>query len=130
MTTGKITLITPPDFYENENLSILLIGLDEDEQTSSTEWLGSAEIQTNTNLYYYQNEDAIEWLLYAIARSDAVYVNADADSYIVQAMLSYMIGKSHVYFSSNDENKIRLFSCISGHRVNNITEFLQGVFSD
>jgi hypothetical protein len=130
MTTGKITLITPPDFYENENLSILLIGLDEEEQTSSTEWLGSAEIETNTNLYYYQNEDAIEWLLYAIARSDAVYINADSDSYMVQTMLSYIIGKSHVYFSSTDEIKTRLFSCISGHRVNNITEFLQGIFSD
>lgn len=130
MTTGKITLITPPDFYENENLSILLIGLNEEEQTSSTEWLGSAQLETNTNLYYYQDENSIEWLLYALARSDAVYVNADTNSFIVQTMLSYMIGKSHVYFSSIDEDKISLFSCISGHRVNNITEFLQGVFSE
>jgi hypothetical protein len=131
MTTGKITLITPPDFYENSNPSILLIGLSEQEQDHSSQWLGQElELDKDVNLYYYQNEDSIEWLLYAIARSNAVYINADSESSVVQTFLSYMLGKSHVYFSSQDPEKLRLFSFINGHRVNNITEFLQGVFSD
>jgi hypothetical protein len=131
MATGKITLITPPDFYENSNPSILLIGLNESEQDESSQWLGQElQLDTDINLYYYQNETHIEWLLYAVARSNAVYVNADTDSPIIQTFLSYMLGKSNVYFSSVDPEKVKLFSFINGHRVNNITEFLQGVFSD
>jgi hypothetical protein len=131
MTTGKITLITPPDFYENSNPSILLIGLNESEQDESSQWLGQElQLDTDINLYYYQNETHIEWLLYAVARSNAVYVNADTDNPIIQTFLSYMLGKSNVYFSSTDLDKVKLFSFINGHRVNNITEFLQGVFSD
>ena len=131
MTTGKITLITPPDFYENSNPSILLIGLNESEQDESSQWLGQElQLDTDINLYYYQNETHVEWLLYAVARSNAVYVNADTDNPIIQTFLSYMLGKSNVYFSSTDLDKVKLFSFINGHRVNNITEFLQGVFSD
>jgi hypothetical protein len=131
MTTGKITLITPPDFYENSNPSILLIGLSEQEQNESSQWLGQElQLDTDLNLYYYQNEDSIEWLLYALSRCKATYVNADSDSIIVQTLLSYMLGKSNVYFSSQDDTKVKLFSFINGHRVNNITDFLQGVFSD
>jgi len=131
MTTGKITLITPPDFYENSNPSILLIGLNESEQDESSQWLGQElQLDTDINLYYYQNETHVEWLLYAVARSNAVYVNADTDNPIIQTFLSYMLGKSNVYFSSTDPDKVKLFSFINGRRVNNITEFLQGVFSD
>ena len=48
----KITLITPPDFYETGNLSILLAHLTDEEQTAVSDWLGKHDLNENINLYF------------------------------------------------------------------------------
>lgn len=127
---SKITLITPPDFYENSNPSILFIGFSEAQQEESSEWLGSNNLQQDLNLYYYQGEDTIEWLLYAVARADATYINADNPNPLIQYFLSYLVSKPTVFWSTDDEPLRQLLSYISAKQVNSISDFLKGVLSD
>ena len=127
---GKITLVTPPDFYENQNFSILMIGLSDSEQDKTSVWLGQSNITQDINLYYYQGEDSIEWLLYAIARADATYINADTDQLLPTQFLSYFISRPSVFYNTYDENKNKLFSCLSNRYVNTIEDFLKGILSD
>lgn len=127
---NKITLVTPPDFYENSNPSILLVGFDDAQQDQTSEWLGANDFKSDINLYYYQGEDNIEWLLYALARSDRVFVNADCEYDVVQRLLSYMLGRSNVWYTTQDESLRQLFNHINGHFVNTVTEFFEGTFND
>lgn len=127
---NKITLVTPPDFYENSNPSILLIGFDDSQQDQTSEWLGSNDFKTDINLYYYQGENTIEWLLYALARSDRVLVNADCTYSNVQRLLSYMLGRANVWYITQDEELRQLFNHINGHYVNSVTEFFESTFND
>ncbi len=127
---NKITLITPPDFYENSNPSILLIGFDEKQQDETSQWLGQNDFKSNINLYYYQGEDNIEWLLYAIARSDKILVNADSDSFVVDRLLSYILGRPNVWYTTQDQELRQLYNYINGHFVNTVSEFFEGTFND
>lgn len=127
---NKITLITPPDFYENSNPSILLIGFDEKQQDETSQWLGQNDFKSNINLYYYQGEDNIEWLLYALARSDKILVNADSDSFVVDRLLSYILGRPNVWYTTQDQELRQLYNCINGHFVNTVSEFFEGTFND
>ena len=47
--TIKITLITPPDIFENENDSLLIANLTESEQTMASDWLGKFDSNKNFN---------------------------------------------------------------------------------
>jgi hypothetical protein len=45
----KITLITPPDFYENNNRSVLFVNISENDQEKITKFLSSKDL--NENMY-------------------------------------------------------------------------------
>jgi hypothetical protein len=53
---GKITLITPPDIFENSNESILFMHLTDDEQDRVSKWLGKTTLKDNINIYLYITE--------------------------------------------------------------------------
>ena len=120
-----ITLISPPDIFENENYSILLMNISDQEQEASSLWLGQNLKDQNVNLYYYQGESNIDWLLYAIAVSKGVYLNCNNTSEITKWITSYVLGKSNVWYKSSDANLIALMSYINQKNVNDITEFLE-----
>ena len=75
MTTGKITLITPPDIFENSNTSILLVHLTDEEQDMASAWLGANEVPNDINIYLYNGEDNVTWFLYAMSRCEYKYIN-------------------------------------------------------
>ena len=127
---NKITLVTPPDFYENSNPSILLIGFDDAQQDETSSWLGTNDFKSDINLYYYQGEDNIEWLLYALARTECVLINADCDYPNVQRLLSYMLGRSNVWYTTKNDELRQLFNHINSHYVNTITDFFESIFND
>lgn len=120
-----ITLISPPDIFENENYSILLMNISDQEQEASSLWLGQNLKDQNVNLYYYQGESNIDWLLYAISVSNGVYLNCNNTSEITKWITSYVLGKSNVWYKSTDANLIALMSYINQKNVNDITEFLE-----
>lgn len=127
---NKITLITPPDYFENSNPSILLIGLNEEQQDQITVCLGNTDVSPDLNVYYYQDEDNLEWLLYALARSGAIFVNGDCANFTVQNLLSYILSRPNVYWTTKDEDIKKLFGYINGHYVNTIEDFFKGLLDE
>ena len=49
---GKITLITPPDIFENGNKSILLVNLSDADQDAVSKWLSESTFEQNLNIYF------------------------------------------------------------------------------
>jgi hypothetical protein len=126
----KITLITPPDFYENDTYSILLVGITEEEQDQISHQLGQLDSDTPLNIYYFQGENNMEWLLFALNRCNAVYINADSGSDLVKWMASYMLGKNNVWYSTSDTNLKALFSYVNQKYVPSITKFIEAHFDN
>ena len=126
----KITLITPPDFYENETYSILLVGITEEEQDQISHQLGQLDSDTPLNIYYFQGENNMEWLLFALNRCDAVYINADSGTDLVKWMASYMLGKSNVWYTTSDDDLKSLFSYVNQKYVPNISKFIEAHFDN
>ena len=120
-----ITLITPPDIFENENISILLMNISEEEQEASSKWLSENNLSKPINLYYYQGENNPMWLFHTLAVSKGVYLNCDNDSDFTKWLTSYILSKNNVWYSAKDENFRALMSHINQRSVNNITEFLE-----
>jgi hypothetical protein len=123
-----ITLITPPDIFENENPSILLMNITEQEQEETSVWFGKTSISSPVNIYYYQGESNISWLFHAIAVSKGVYLNCDNDSDLTKWLTSYILGKSNVCYKSKDENFNALMSYINQKQVKDIKDFLGAHF--
>lgn len=127
---GKITLITPPDIFENSNISILLAHLTDQEQDEVTEWLSNTSFDQDLNIYFYNGEPNVTWFLYALNRSDYKYINIDYVNYITQALSGYALGKSNTYYSTADSNLTQVYSHINSKKVSNVKEFLEGILGD
>jgi len=128
--SSKITLITPPDFYENSNTSLVLLGLTESDQDQASLWLGNNAKDIDLNLYFYQDENNIPWLFYALNRANATFVNLDADKAIINIMGSYILSKPNVYYTCKDENMKALMSHINNNFVPNVETFLKKVLNE
>jgi hypothetical protein len=130
MQQNKLTLITPPDFFENGNRSILLAHLTEEEQDIASKWLGSHPIPNNFNIYIYSGEDNITWFLYAVGRADYKYINIDCVNYITQSLSGYILGKSGTYYKTDNSDIAKVYSHINTGQVDNIEQFLESIFND
>jgi hypothetical protein len=128
--SSKITLITPPDFYENGNTSLVLLGLSEKDQDQASLWLGNNAKDIDLNLYFYQGENNIPWLFYALNRANATFVNLDADMAIINIMGSYILSKPNVYYTCKDENLKALMSHINNNFVPDVETFLKKVLNE
>jgi hypothetical protein len=127
--TVKITLITPPDIFQNDNTSILLINLSEEEQNNATDWLSSFESNESLNIYFYQGEIDMPWFLHAMAVSNYKYINTDEMPDITQFLSGYVLGKPNTYYSTTNPNLSSLFGYINNGCVGNVTEFLERALS-
>ena len=125
-----ITLITPPDIFENGNVSILLMNVSEEEQESSSKWLAEHPLKQPINIYYYQGENNVSWLLHAMAVSKGVYLNCDNNSDFTKWLTSYILSKHNVWYSAKDENLRALMSYINQRSIKDITEFLEVHFGE
>ena len=121
----KITLITPPDFFENQTPSILFINLTEEQQDQVSHFLGSKEQDGNLSIYFYQGENNPEWLFYALNRCDATLVNADTESEFTRWLMSYILSKPKVWYATKDLNMKSLWTYINQRYVPSIEKFLE-----
>jgi len=128
--SGKITLITPPDIYENGNHSILFIHPSDEEQDVISQWLGKSGLKTDLNFYIFSGENNVSWFLYALSRCEHKYINIDCYNSITQALGGYILGKNNVYYTTIDENLAAVYSHINHNRIENVTKFLETTFSD
>lgn len=127
---GRITLITPPDFFENSNESILFCNLDQTQQDKISKWLTEKEIKTDLNLYVYTNETDLPWIFYAFGRCDYRYINLDNANDVTKALAGYLISRNNTYYSTQDTNLAAIYSHISNNRINQIETFLERVLID
>lgn len=120
-----ITLITPPDIFENGNPSILFMNITEEEQDISSKWFTEHTLKAPINIYYFQGEQNMLWLLHAVAVSKGVYLNCDNNSDFTKWITSYILSKHNAWYRAEDENFRALMSHLNQRSVQNITEFLE-----
>jgi hypothetical protein len=125
--SGKITLITPPDIFENSNPSILFIHLTDEEQDVVSKWLAKMNLDIDLNFYVYGGESNVSWFLYALNRCEYKYINIDCVNYITQALSGYALTKNNVFYSTKDDNLVGVYSHINNNRVSNIEQFLESI---
>ena len=127
---GKITLITPPDIFENESVSILFMHLSENDQNAVSHWLASSTIKENINIYSYSSEVDAPWLFHALARCEYKYIDLNSLNTITSTLNGYILGKKNTYYKTNDENVSAICHYINQIRVTDIESFLQRAFND
>lgn len=122
---GKITLITPPDIFENSNTSILFVHLSEKDQDTVSQWLAKNDVNEDLNFYFYTGEPDVSWFLHAAARCEHKYIDLNNVNYVTQSLSGYLLGKSGVYYKVDDENVAAVYSHINTNRITNIETFLE-----
>jgi len=127
---GKITLITPPDFFENNNLSVLFINLTEEEQDIVSKFLHENNISIDVNFYVFDTDINLPWLFYAFNRCDYRFINFNNATDISNVLGSYLLSKSNTFFCSDNENLVAIYSHINQNRITNIKIFLERIFND
>ena len=127
--TFKITLITPPDIYQNDQDSILFIDLTENEQDAVTAWFAAQNTTQHVNIYFYHGEPNVPWLLHSLACANYKYINLNNLSAVSSHLASYILSKSGVMYSVDDANVAELYSHINTNRVTDTIEFLERAFN-
>lgn len=123
--TVKITLITPPDIFQNDNDSILLLNLSEPQQQACSDWLGQYDSDKNYNIYFYQNETNVPWLLHALPTSKYKYINIDRTEGVSLWLLGYILSKPNTYFSTENVDVAEVYNYINTSRVATVEEFFE-----
>ena len=121
---SKLTLITPPDFYENGNLSLLFLSISDEEQKEVSVWLKDNKLPEDLNLYTYQGEPNVEWLFYALARSDYKYINLDSDDGMTNVLSSYIVSRPNVFWHTENPDLRSVLEHLNGGYVESVTDFL------
>ena len=127
---NRITLITPPDFFENESYSIMFVHLGDDDQTRVSKWLAAANLTEHINIYFYDHDTNLEWFFYALARCEYVCIDLDALNSATSMLSGYILGKKTTYYKTNNENTSAVCHFINQNRITNIESFLERAFNE
>ena len=125
---NKVTLITPPDFYENSSYSLLLINVNEQDQEKISNYLTKVDVDQHLNIYFYAGEPNTDWLLYALARTDAVFIDLDNSNKIVAALSGYILSRPLVRYQTHDKDLSKVYQHINSNQVPDIDFFLEEIF--
>lgn len=126
----SITLITPPDIFQNDNPGIFLINLTEQQQDEATQCLAEIDRELDVNIYFIQNEQNMIWFLHAMASSSHKYINLDNTSEMTELLSGYLLGKPSVFYSTDNKNKVAVFSHINQNRIASVKDFLERVLGE
>lgn len=127
---GKITLITPPDIFENESFSILLIYPSDDDQDRLSNCLKTNLGDKHINIYFYATETNIDWLLYAVSKSNYTFVNLDKCDKNTEKIIGYILGKKNVFYKTENLNTSMIINYINQNKITNVENFIEKVFND
>lgn len=130
MMEGKLTLITPPDVFENESYSIMFIHLNDEDQEKVSQWFANSNIKENVNIYFYSGESDLSWFFHAMARSEYKYIDLDGLNNVTSILSGYILGKKNTYYKISDENTSAICHYINQNRIVDIEKFLQRTFND
>lgn len=124
---NKFTFITPPDVYENFNMSILFVHTDDNDKEKIIKWLSNSTFDQNINIYLFDKEIDIQWLFHYSSISKFKYINIDKTTIITHPLTSYLIGKYDFCYNTTDINLSQVFGHLSNNKVNQIEKFLERV---
>jgi hypothetical protein len=127
---GKITLITPPDFFENESYSVLFMHLSDADQELVSEWLSKSNIKQHINVYFYDQEIALPWLFHAMGRCDYKYIDLNDVNRVTSALSGYILGKKNTFYKIDDESLSAVYHYVNQDRITNIESFLEKAFNE
>lgn len=127
---NRITLITPPDFFENQSHSILFIHLGDEDQAVVSNWLANADITEHINIYFYDHEISLEWLFFALSRCEYKYIDLDCLNYVTRQLSGHILGKKNTYYKTQDESTSAVSHFINQNRITKIQSFLERAFND
>jgi len=127
---GKVTLITPPDIFENDSSSILLIHLSSEDQERVSKWLAKSNLSNNINIYFFNDESDVPWLLHAVSRCEYRFIDLNNTSEVTSAISGYILGKKNTYYKVDDENLSAIYHYINQDRITNIESFLEKAFNE
>lgn len=130
MMEGKLTLITPPDIFENESYSLMFVHLSDEDQEKVSQWFANSDIKENINIYFYSGEADLSWFFHALARSEYKYIDLDSLNNVTSTLSGYMLGKRNTYYKTSDENTSAICHYINQNRITDIEKFLQRAFND
>ena len=130
MMEGKLTLITPPDIFENESYSVMFIHLSDEDQEKVSQWFANSSIKENVNIYFYSGESDLSWFFHALARSEYKYIDLDGLNAVTSILSGYILGKKNTYYKVSDENASAVCHYINQNRIVDIEKFLQRTFND
>jgi hypothetical protein len=125
---AKITLITPPDIFQNDQESILFVDLTTEDQDAVIKYF--TNVDYSINIYFYSGEANVPWLMHALSCSNYRYINLNNMSAITSYLIAYILSKQDVFYSIEDNSVAEIYSHINLNRVNNAIEFLKKVYSD
>lgn len=128
--TNKITLITPPDIYENSNKSLLFCNLSSADQEIASKWLAERNLTENLNFYIFSGEINVAWLLHSLGVCEYKFLDLDNSNEVSSAMHGYLLSKNGVFYKTEDENLAAIYTHINVNRLSNIIQFLEKVFSE
>lgn len=123
--TIKITLITPPDIFENSCKSIFLMNLPESEQTAATEWLSKLDTDDDINIYFYQGEVDVPWIFHAMGVSDYKYIDINNTEGVTKLLAGHILGKRDTYYSTSDPDVKAVYSHINPNGVSGVIDFFE-----
>jgi len=125
--TGKITLISPPDVYVNRGFSVILVNTTEEEQEKISNWFGKNNLRKEISIYFYNNEQNIQWLLTAFNVAHHRYINVDNSRDQSSVLMSYMLSGDNCYYKNTDKNAQEIFGLLNTSKLDDVIEFLEKV---
>jgi hypothetical protein len=127
---GKITLITPPDIFENDSYSVLFMHLSDSDQQLVSKWLAESDIEEHINVYFYDHEIDLPWLFHALARCDYKYIDLNEVNDVTRSLSGYIVGKKNTFYKVDDESLSAVYHYINQDRITNIETFLEKAFNE
>ena len=128
--TGRITLITPPDIYENSNTSVLFAHISDRDQELVSKWLAEHELENDLNFYIYNGESEVPWFFWAVGCCQYKYIDLDGVNDISKLLSGYVLSKPGFFYKTEDENIAAVMSHINNNRISSIEKFLERLLSE
>lgn len=127
---SKITLITPPDFYENLNISLLFVNIKVQDQISISEWLGGSEVDEDINIYFFEKGQDLPWLLYAASAADYKFIDLDSCDVTDSFLIGYLLAKPNTFYTTSKKEILNMLGHINQNHVDSVDTFLERVFNN
>ena len=126
MSSGKITVITPPDILFNSTPSYFLIKPSMYIKQQFQTILSKSIFDLNVFIFD-DDENDIGWMLNAANQSDLIIIDIDNCDEVTKKFVTFLLAQSNVYYITTDE--ITPYGLISKNRIYDL-DFIVEQFND